>query len=66
MTIPEIVEQLKACHYECEAGPLENNIAFRELEKIAQGSAASGVATASRPAEALISGKVHDSAGRTF
>jgi hypothetical protein len=32
MTLKEIVEQLKSCRYECEAGPLENNVAFIELE----------------------------------
>lgn len=38
MTIKEIVEQLKSCGYECQAGPLENNVAFIELEKLAQDS----------------------------
>lgn len=35
MTLKEIVEQLKSCGYECEAGPLENNVAFMELEEMA-------------------------------
>lgn len=35
MTLPEIIEQLKSCQYECEAGPLENNIAFKALEELA-------------------------------
>ena len=26
-----IIKQLQSCHYECEAGPLENNTAFRAL-----------------------------------
>lgn len=29
----EIVEQLRACEYRCEAGPLVNNLAFMELER---------------------------------
>jgi hypothetical protein len=29
----EIINQLKSCGYSCEAGPLENNVAFIELEK---------------------------------
>jgi len=32
----EIVKQLKLCNYQCEAGPLEKNTAFIELEKMAQ------------------------------
>ena len=36
MSIQEIVNQLEACNYECEAGPLENNTAFIELKKRAQ------------------------------
>nr|WP_306292000.1 DUF2829 domain-containing protein [Bacillus sonorensis] len=35
MKLNEIVDQLKDCGFECEAGPLENNVAFVELEKIA-------------------------------
>ena len=31
----EIVEQLKACGYECEGGCLENNVEFIRLEEIA-------------------------------
>ncbi|MCV4329227.1 hypothetical protein ACWGRE_07625 [Bacillus velezensis] len=34
-TLKEIVEQLKVCRYECEAGPLENNIAFQKLAELA-------------------------------
>lgn len=33
MNLKEIVEQLESCNYECEAGPLENNVAFIELKK---------------------------------
>jgi len=33
--IKEIVAQLRLCVYECEGGPLENNISFRELCEIA-------------------------------
>jgi hypothetical protein len=33
MNLMEIIEQLKACNFECIAGKLENNIAFQELEK---------------------------------
>lgn len=32
MTLSEIVEQLRSCDYQCEGGPLVNNVAFRELE----------------------------------
>jgi hypothetical protein len=36
MTLQEIVEQLESCHYECEAGTLENNVAWQELKKVAE------------------------------
>lgn len=36
MTLEEIVEQLESCEYECEAGKLENNIAFWELKRLAE------------------------------
>jgi hypothetical protein len=36
MTLQEIIEQLESCHYECEAGTLENNVAFIELKRIAR------------------------------
>ncbi|MEC1351687.1 hypothetical protein [Bacillus licheniformis] len=36
MKLSEIVDQLMGCGFECEAGPLENNVAFVELEKIAK------------------------------
>ena len=35
MTLKEIVEQLELCGFECEAGPLENNVAFIELKEMA-------------------------------
>jgi hypothetical protein len=35
MTLQEIVDQLRACEFTCEAGRLEMNVAFQELEKIA-------------------------------
>lgn len=35
MTLLEIVEQLKSCGYRCEAGSLEMNTAFVELERMA-------------------------------
>jgi hypothetical protein len=35
MTLAEIIEQLESCNYECEAGPLENNVAWQELKKVA-------------------------------
>ena len=38
MTLPEIITQLEACHFECEAGPLEMNIAFVELKQMAHNS----------------------------
>lgn len=31
-----IVEQLRSCQYECEAGSLENNVAFQALERLAK------------------------------
>ncbi len=34
VTLKEIVKQLLWCGYECEAGPLENNAAFRLLESL--------------------------------
>lgn len=34
-----IVEKLKSCGYECVAGPLENNVAFIELEELAESEA---------------------------
>lgn len=34
--LKEIVSQLEACGYQCEAGSLENNVAFRELRALAQ------------------------------
>jgi len=33
VTLEGIVEQLISCNYECEAGPLENNLAFIELKR---------------------------------
>ncbi len=35
-TLPEIVEQLRACGYECEAGRLEFNTHFQALEELAR------------------------------
>lgn len=32
MTLREIIEQLESCNYECEAGNLENNVAWQELK----------------------------------
>ena len=34
--LSEIVEQLRACGYECEAGALEDNTHFRALERLAE------------------------------
>lgn len=34
--LKEIVEQLESCKYECQAGPLENNVAFIELKELAE------------------------------
>lgn len=33
MTLKQIVDQLKSCGFQCEAGPLELNTAFIELER---------------------------------
>jgi hypothetical protein len=35
-TLAKIVEQLEWCRYECEAGKLENNIAFIALKRMAE------------------------------
>jgi hypothetical protein len=35
MTLTEIVRQLRFCHFECEGGKLEDNAAFRALERMA-------------------------------
>ncbi len=34
--LPEIIEQLESCNFECEAGPLELNMAFIRLKFIAK------------------------------
>lgn len=36
MKMQEIVDQLELCKYECEGGPLENNVAFVALRVIAE------------------------------
>ena len=36
MTLIDIVEQLKKCGFTCEVGRLEDNVAFQELEKLAE------------------------------
>lgn len=36
MNLKQIVEQLESCNFECEAGPLENNVAFIELKRMAE------------------------------
>jgi len=33
--LPEIVNQLESCGYNCDGGPLENNTAFIELRRMA-------------------------------
>lgn len=33
--LPEIIKQLESCGYSCEAGSLENNLAFIELKRMA-------------------------------
>lgn len=38
MNLSEIVKQLEACGYTCEAGVLENNIAFRALQRMSKSS----------------------------
>lgn len=32
MTLIEIIEQIESCNYECEAGKLENNVAWAKLK----------------------------------
>jgi hypothetical protein len=41
-TLKDIVEQLKDCGYECEAGPLVNNVAFQKLAAMAEVDVESG------------------------
>jgi hypothetical protein len=36
VTLGEIIEQLESCGYECEAGRLEDNLAWRELKEMAE------------------------------
>ncbi|MCM3272646.1 hypothetical protein [Paenibacillus elgii] len=36
MTLKEIVNQLESSGYTCEAGPLENNVAFQALKERSQ------------------------------
>lgn len=36
MNLKQIVEQLESCNYECEAGPLVNNVAFIALKEKAK------------------------------
>lgn len=36
MSLAEIAEQLQSCNYECEAGALDNNVAFIELKRHAK------------------------------
>lgn len=33
--LPEIIKQLESCGYNCEAGSLQNNVAFIELKRMA-------------------------------
>jgi hypothetical protein len=35
MNLKEICEQLRFCNFECEGGPIQSNVAFMELEKMA-------------------------------
>lgn len=35
-SLQKIVDQLESCHYECEGGILENNIAFIKLKQLAK------------------------------
>jgi hypothetical protein len=34
--LKEIIKQLESCGYTCEAGPLENNVAFIELKSLTE------------------------------
>ena len=36
MTLKEAIQQLKDCKFTCEAGPLENNVAFQFLDGLIQ------------------------------
>jgi hypothetical protein len=35
MNLKEICEQLRACNFECEGGHIQSNVAFIELERLA-------------------------------
>jgi hypothetical protein len=45
MNLNKIVEQLEACNFKCEAGPLELNESFIELKKLAEKEAAKNAAS---------------------
>ena len=47
------IEQLEACGFQCEAGPLENNTAFIWLKQKAQATAAAGAIDYARAEELL-------------
>lgn len=36
-TVAQVIEQLEACNFECEAGPLTHNIAWQWFKTAAQG-----------------------------
>lgn len=36
MTLKECIEQLEYCNYECEAGKLECNVAFRQIKEVVE------------------------------
>jgi hypothetical protein len=35
INLREAIDQLRSCHFECDGGTLENNVAFRGLERLA-------------------------------
>ena len=54
MEIIKIVNQLKSCNYQCEAGPLEKNTAFIELETAAKKNGESEPSTSTNKAMDVI------------
>lgn len=48
-TLSEIVEQLEWCGYQCEGGPLEKNVAFMALKRLADRSQGRQIAFVNPP-----------------
>jgi hypothetical protein len=53
MILKKIVEELEQCQFSCEAGPLENHAAFKDLKKIAEKEAAAATTAEKWTAEII-------------